>query len=248
MHGLYDTGIEYLIRLRQRNLTNYQYRFENPDMWPIYPPDDEELAHVTTLQLLVGGWEDYEHAIHLLESTPSLSSLDIQHDHNVSWPSIEFTRLCRGPRRLRFLRIENFCFTLGSSTIAGFVELEELEELQLIDCEEYSCLSRDIKSLPLKLKAFCIHEIDETTELFSSVENDLIRSLKPLVRMSLTLGIDFGLPSNLLDWSALQAHASTLQYLRVEYTWPELPFSKFHPGLHSFARLRSNWSFWQYLV
>jgi len=134
----------------------------------------------------------------------------------------------------------NVFFTLGISTIDGLVELEELEELQLIDCEEYPYLLRDMESLPLKLKAFSIHEIDETTELFHSTANRFLRSLNPLVRLSLTLGSHFDDPSSLLDWSTLQAHASTLQCLRVEYTWPELPFSSSHSGFAQFCKASLN--------
>jgi hypothetical protein len=230
-----------MIRLRQRSLTNYQYRYENPDTWHILPPDEEELAYITTLQLLLRNVDDYEHAITLLEVTPSLSSLDIQmHQLNVAPQPSEFPRLRRGPRSLRSLPMENVCLASGSSTISGLVELEELGELQLIDCEEYTCLSEDMEILPLKLKAFCIHEIAETTELFNSVENDFLRSLKPLVRLSLTLGSHFDVPSSLLDWSALHAHASTLQYIRVEYTWPELQFSEFHSGFSQFCKASLN--------
>jgi hypothetical protein len=240
MWTLYSSSIDYAVRLRQRNLTNYQYRFENPDIWPVLAPDEEDLARITTLQLLLRDSNDCNRATALLESTPSLSSLDIQVHRCVMVSLGKFSRLRRGPRKLRSLRMENVFFPLGASTIDGLVELEELEELQLIDGEEYPCLLEDIKSLPLKLKAFCIHEIDETTELFNSTGNDFLRSLKPLVRLSLTLGSDFTDLSSLLDWSAIQAHASALQYLRMEYTWPELPFSKFQSGFAQFCKAALN--------
>lgn len=239
MHSYHSTRIDYTIRLRQRSLTNYQYRFNNPDLWRVSPPDEEQLAHITTLHLLLKNSHDRNNAVSLLESTPSLSSLNLElhslHADDFS-TSEKFSRLQRGPRRLRSLRVQNICFLLGSSTIAGLVELEELEELQVIDCKEYNCLLRDMKSLPLKLKALCIHECDETTKLFNSIENDFLRSLSPMVRLSLTLGSDFNLPSSLLDWSALQAHAPALQCLRIKYTWPELPFSKFQSGFAQFCK------------
>jgi hypothetical protein len=97
-----------------------------------------------------------------------------------------------------------------------------------------------MESLSLKLKAFSIHEIDETTELFNSTANSFLRSLKPLIRLSLTLGSQFDDPSSLLDWSALQAHASTLQCLRVEYTWPEIPFSESQSEFAQFCKASLN--------
>jgi hypothetical protein len=209
-------------------------------MWRVLAPDEEELARVTTLQFLLEDSHDFENAITLLESTPSLSSLAIELYYDDCSLLKSCARLRRGPRKLRSLLMRNVHFTLGSSTIAGLVELEELEELQLISCEKYSYLLRDIKGLPMKLKAFCIEETDETTELFNSTENDFLRSLKPLVRISLTIGSYDDNLSSLLDWSALQAHASTLQYLRVEYTWPELPFSKFQSGFAQFCKASLN--------
>jgi hypothetical protein len=143
MWTLYSPSIDYTVRLRQRNITNYQYRFENPDIWPVLAPDEEELAHITTLQLLLSDSDDCNHATALLESTPSLSSLDILIHRSIMASWGKFSRLRRGPRRLRSLRTENMFFTLGTSTIDGLVELEELEELQLIDCEQYPCLLRE---------------------------------------------------------------------------------------------------------
>jgi hypothetical protein len=188
------------------------------------------------LQLLFRGSDDCNHAIALLESTPSLSSLNIELKYDDVPPFRIFSPLRRGRRGLRPLRMQNVCLIPGSSTISELVNLEELEELQLIGCDGYDCLVRDIKNLPLRLKSFCINESDETNELFESVENDFLRSLKPLTRLSLTLGSDFRFHFSLLDWSALQAHASALKNLRMEYTWPEIPFSSFQSGFAQFCK------------
>jgi hypothetical protein len=170
------------------------------------------------LQLYLRFEDDYKHTIFLLESTPSLVSLDIEVLMDRPERIFPSKPLAGGPRRLKSLRLECFYFENGGTTLFNIVGFEDLEELQLFFCLDYGCLLLELthSHLPVKLKSFCIDEQDTRDVRFDDNTNIFLRSLKPLERISLALDPDLGYPNIKLDWRALEAHASTLKYLRIE--------------------------------
>jgi hypothetical protein len=127
------------------------------------------------------------------------------------------TPLAGGPRNLKSLRVECFYFEDGGTTLFNMVRFKELVELQIFYCKDYGCLLLELTHLPLKLRSFCIDEQDTCEVQFDDNTKIFLRSLKrPLERISLALDPDLSCNDIVLDLSALEAHASTLRYLRVE--------------------------------
>jgi hypothetical protein len=215
-----STDIERTVRSTQHALTNYQFRHNGFEVLQILElvPKADHLALITTLQLYLRFEEDYKHTTFLLESTPSLVSLDIEvlmDRPETIFPSIP---LSGRPRRLKSLRMECFYFENGGTTLFNIVRFEDLEELQLFFCKAYGCLLLELthSHLPLKLKSFCIDEQDTRAVQFDNNTNIFLGSLNSLERISLALNPDLGFTDIKIDWCALEAHASTLKYLRVE--------------------------------
>lgn len=230
MYFLPSTEIEYTIRLRQRSVTNFQYRLNGPDMWRKLTPDEDDLACITRLQLLLTDKEGFEHIAVLLDCAPNVASLDLEVNRKAAIATADQlpspAQLARGPRILKSLRMKFFHLAAGRRTVAGLVRLEELKELQLIECKEYDYLLKDIKSLalPLQLKAFCIEESDWSSgsDHFPNHLNDVLRLLSSPARISVSLASELDTTTTILDWSVLQNHA--LKYLRVDYHWTTSPF------------------------
>lgn len=244
-----SVDIESIIRFKQRNVTNYQYRYNGPDIWLNLAPDEDDLSRVTSLQIYLKDRKDCKHAAILLDSTANLASLDIElgieYHLNLFKTLLHYTRLVNGPRGLKFLRMEMVEFSDGVDTLEQLVKLEVLEELQLIGCPEYGFLLEDLKRLPLVLHALRIHEYDMDTQECEEDSNQFLRSLASLNSVSLKLDPDFTLPGgspNILDWSSLRACAPVLKYLRLEYhsTKPPFPCQKSASDFAVFCRLAAN--------
>ena len=216
MYDCQSTDIERTVRSTQHSLTNYQFRNNGFEVLKVLVPKTDHLTLITTLQLYLRFEDDYKHAVFLLESTPSLVSLDIEALMDRPDAIFPSTPLAGGPRRLKSLRIECFSFESGGTVFFDFVKFEDLEELQLFFCRDYGNLLLELAHLPLKLKSFCIDEQDTRDVQFDDNTNIFLRSLKSLERISLALDPDGGYPEVPLDWRALETHASTLKYLRVE--------------------------------
>jgi hypothetical protein len=216
MYDCQSTDIERTVRSTQHSLTNYQFRNNGFEVLKVLVPKADHLTLITTLQLYLRFEDDYKHAVFLLEFTPSLVSLDIEALMDRPDAIFPSTPLAGGPRRLKSLRIECFSFESGGTVFFDFVKFEDLEELQLFFCRDYGNLLLELTHLPLKLKSFCIDEQDTRDVQFDDNTNIFLRSLKSLERISLALDPDGGYPEVPLDWRALETHASTLKYLRVE--------------------------------
>jgi len=219
--------IDSIVRFNQRNVANYQYRINGPNVWLNLAPDEDDLSRITSLHLCIQYETHCKHAAHLLNSVRSLVSLDILfigYRAQLFETLVLLTRF--GPHKPKFLRVEGTNFSDGMITLKQLVEVEKLEELQLIGCQDYSRLLRDLKKLALGLKVFCIHEYDMGEQDFEIDSNDFLRSLDSLECVSLTLDPNFESqsPFIVLDWSALTACASKLKYLRVEYQSIKSPF------------------------
>jgi hypothetical protein len=222
MYYCKSTDIERNVRLSQHALTHHQFRANGSKVLQILTPKTDYLTLVTTLQLYLKFEDDYKHTIFLLESTPNLVSLDVE--VLMDRPEYIFrTPLAGGPRSLKSLRLECFYFENGGTTLFNMVRFEELEELQLFFCKDYGCLLLELTHLPLKLKSFVIDEQNTLETQFDHNANTFLGSLKPLDRLVLALDADIGGLDTPIDWSAIEIHAPTLKYLKVEINWvPEM--------------------------
>lgn len=244
--GLKSADIDHTIRVKQRNITNYQYRSlecSGPGMWRGLALDTDYLARITTLQLSLSTQEECKHAIIWLDSTPNLASLDLSLFGDISWGFDEpfaFMKPVLGPRMLKSLRLEHVSFSNGTTKLAQFVRLDKLEELHLVSCDSTCFLLRDLKRQPLCLKTFIVVE-DEGRDPCLSY-NDFVRYLDSPERISLWLCPQMDGSGVMFDWSALQAHASAIKYLRVEYgeVMPALPTQKSESDFARFCRSAVN--------
>jgi hypothetical protein len=202
MYFLPSTEIEYTIRLRQRSVTNFQYRLNGPDIWRKLTPDEDDLACITRLQLLLTDKEGFEHIAVLLDCAPNVASLDLEMKRKAAIATVDQlpspAQLARGPRTLKSLRMKFFHLAAGRRTVAGLVRLDELEELQLIECTKYDSLLKDIKSLalPLQLKAFCVEASDRSVPKYL---NDVLRLLSSPTRISVSLASQLDTSTTILD-------------------------------------------------
>lgn len=212
------TDIDRTVRSSQHALTNYRFRNNGFEVLQVLIPKADHLTLTTTLQLYLQVEDDYKHTIFLLESTPNLVSLDIESLMDQPETVFPSTLLAGGPRKLKSLRIECFRFDSGGTTFSTIVRFEELEELQLFHCNDYSLLLQQLSHLLLTLKSFVIDERDQRDQHFDDNTNIFLRSFNPLERISLALDADI-IMSYIIppDFSALAVHASTLRCLRVEY-------------------------------
>jgi hypothetical protein len=246
MFGFCETSIENTIRIKQRRVANYQYRQNGPECWRNLSFRADDFVCITKLQIEMTTLEHQEHAIVLLDSTPNLANLDLINSYDDLADSVGVpvprTPLARGPRRLKTLRLEKFDFANGSTEIARLVKLDELEDLQLIDCDGYPVLLRDLKILPLSLRASTMvehyEEVDDQDFDFHS--NQFLQSLKSPNRINLVINThQHRAQIGMLDWSALETHASAIEYLRAEYQsgyLPNMPMFQTAKSTSDFAR------------
>lgn len=228
LYHFLSVDIELIVRFRQRNVVNYQYRSNGPDVWVNLPPDEDDLSRVTSLQLYLENEKHCKHAALLLDLVKSLVRLEIQIlDDSVKLLDTLLLLTRFRPHKPKSLQLDRFDFSDGVHSLEQLVEIKKLEELQLTNCANYRRLLRELKNLPLGLKTFRIHEYGMGERDFGIDSNNFIRSLDSLERVSLTLDSDFEFldPSTLLDWSSLRACASMLKYLRLEYYSIKSPFS-----------------------
>ena len=224
MYYCKSTDIERNVSLSQHALTHYQFRTNGLEILKLLTPKTDHLALVTSLQLYLQFEDDYKHTVFLLESTPNLVRLDVESLMDRPQWIFDSTPLAGGPRKLKSLRLECWYFVDGGTTLFNIVRFEELEELQMFFCKDYGCFLLELAHLPLRLKSFCIDEQDTCATQFDANTNTFLGSLNPLSRLTLALDADLAGLKVPIDWLAIEIHAPTLEYLKVEINWVPVLF------------------------
>lgn len=256
-----DRTLNHVLRSRQRRLVNYQYHSSMSGLLHITPSNDE-LGKVTCLQLYLGTKQDCRRAGMLIARMQHMSSLAIHLDEERLPKSmaseLEATGLAvlrtlfvgthraRRCPNLKALRIESMWFESSGEVLPTLLDLDRLEHLQLVGCNQISYLYDSLSQLQLKLLSFSDelscegHEgallLPEGPEGSTSA---FLGSLKTLRKFRLR-GTQCDQSPETFDWTALAANASSLCILEMTDFRGNGPFTKGSTALPGFRALCEN--------
>jgi hypothetical protein len=242
---LSSVGIQCALRLRQKKLSSYRYGGEidvdstrRPLIWRALAPSGSELAHITTLQILMVDMSDIERMAWILQHTIALQHLDLEehlgycdsHSHShLTCCAIDaeiFTRLfgsfsnARYPARLKTLRIASMCLEQSGELLTSLLNLEDLETLQLVECNEIGSFIEHLTQLQSNVSSLCINRGSDGPRDGAAI-SAFIASLAELKRLSLLCEVDQPYDGQ-IDVGCLRKHAQSIEYLRLEdnnITW-----------------------------
>ena len=200
---------------------------------------------------------DVERAAWILEHTPALQHLDLE-EHLAYSDSHSHLTCCvidaeiftglfssygesRYPARLKTLRIASMCLEQSGGLLPSLLNLEGLETLQLIECNETESFLERLTQLRLHLSSVCINRGSNGPRDRWAI-SDLIASLAAPKRLALLCEVDFPCHGQ-IDVDCLQKHAQSIEYLRLEdnnATWLTYGNSDQKPQFCSFFQHASN--------
>lgn len=219
------------VRLKQRNVDNYQYdSICGNGRSDLFAADTNYLGRLKHLRLCLWDTQDSEQAIAVLDSMSKLTSLDMDlrevfYDKAVL-PKLVFRALNTDRERssIRSLSLEGIDFAYYSGTFPRLLEARNLKHLQLVYCHNYGPFLQMLTTLSLELATLTISEYDHGSGSFDDNADGFIRSLSSLERVSLTLDADFEHLHGLLDWSTLHKCALAVRSLKVQYHLVQPPY------------------------
>jgi hypothetical protein len=233
-HYRSSLGICYALSLRQNAVTNYQYcgveAWDQREIsWKNLAPSRFELAHITSLQILLVYMSDVERVAWILKRTRALQHLDLAQDSihldNSHLSCCEmyaeiFKDLFssagnfRYPAKLKTLRITSMCLEKSGKLLPSLLIFKSLETLQLIECSDIGSLPQNLTPLRLHISSVYIDRGSNGPCDHATI-SAFIASLAAPKRLSLLCEVDY--PSNgQVDMECLQQHAQSIEYLRLE--------------------------------
>jgi hypothetical protein len=164
-------------------------------------PQTDELAHVTSLQIFLGtGYHDHvDWTDSIISRTPALRNLDLEFEEFEVWDQKDCcdgavrivrkmfrTRVKTGPAiRLKTLRITSMCLMRAGHLLLDFLDLTDLENLQLVRCEDIDSFLRKLSTLQLNLSPVCIESPSVDLDDSGSAVEGFLRSLPSVKRITL---------------------------------------------------------------
>jgi hypothetical protein len=235
-----NLDIHHAVRLRQTKVTNYQYcGAEAWDQgrvnWTNLAPSPDELAHITTLQILMVYTSDTERAAYILDRMPALQNLDIRMDVadlDSDWSCCEAAvnvlekllasgGAARNPARLKALRLTSMCLNQSGDLLPTLLDFEGLETLQLSQCGTIQPLLEHLTKLGLHLASICIDQDSSEPQVTEdcAIISAFIASLVAPKRLSIISNI---MPpcDEPIEIKSLQRHAQSINCLRLETCGP----------------------------
>ncbi|KAM0719760.1 hypothetical protein Q7P37_003893 [Cladosporium fusiforme] len=206
-----------LLLAKQTRLVNHQhYSLSRIEPGKRLIPNMDDLPHVTSLQLFLHTREDFVNGGLLLERMQGITSLDL----HVCGPNRMVTQKlfrngnpasrCPNLKRLRFTSMSFFNYGAILPTMLTF---NNLEHLQLINCDYTNCLWDILTQIKPPLQSFC--DIGYKNGTWQPVCNKFLRTLEPLQKLRISSDRFMTEDSDAFSWAALYAHAKTLQCLEV---------------------------------
>jgi len=235
---LSSLGIHCALRLRQKNISNYHYSGVHSSdqgkphriIWRTLAPRGNELAHITTLQVLIISMADIERVAWILKHTPALQGLDLEgtmsrleHHTHLTCCAIDaeifkglFTSCgnARYPARLKTLRMDSMCLRHSGELLPSLLNLEGLETLQLVECNETGSFIEHLTQLRLHLSSIHIDRGSNGPQDDAAI-SDFLASLAAPKRISLLCEVDYPYDGQ-IDIACLQKYAESIEYLRLE--------------------------------
>lgn len=259
---LSSLGIQCALRLRQKKLSNYQYGGEidvdltrRPLICRAIAPSKDELAHITSLQLLITSMNDIERLAWILEHITALQRLDLEEStaHRVSHLTCYekdaelFTGILnpggtsRYPIRLEALRISSMCLEDSEELLRALLDFTSLGTLQLVECKGIEYLLMDLMQIRLCLSSVCIDQ-RSSGSCDIAILSTFIASLAAPKRISLLCDLEYPFLRQ-TDVDCLQQQAHSIEYLRLEETnstWSNYGLSGQARQFYSFLEQASN--------
>ena len=195
--------------------------------WENLAPGRDDLAHITTLQILINYPSDVDRAAWILERTPALQSLDIGmglpgdvwdfgDEHfdflKALFRSEDTAQL--SAMRLTSLRMTSMWLTKCGKVLPALVKFEHLETLHLIACCDFEPLLQHLTQLRLHLSSICIDR-GKMEPCDRATMSAFVASLAAPKRLSLLCVANYDYDGQ-IDVDSLQQIAGSLEYLRLE--------------------------------
>ena len=238
---LSSPGIQCALWLRQKNITNYRYDGAHPSnqakthkmIWRNLAPRGDDLSKITTLQVLITSMSDIERVAWILKHTPALQGLDLEGSlYRLESHTVHTHLTCcaidaeifkglftshgnaRYSARLKTLRIASMCLGQSGELLPSLLNLEGLETLQLVECDDTKSFIEHLTQLQLHLSSIYIDRGSNGPRDDAEI-SDFIASLAAPKRISLLCEVDHPYDGQ-IDVGRLQKHAQSIEYLRLE--------------------------------
>jgi hypothetical protein len=250
------------LRLKQRNVDNYQLRGILGDAgWQVFAAekeDVEDLARIKHLQMFALDphefdpemYQEVNQEVIVLTHLPELTSLGIEGwyselgigDLGLDYQTLFFgaVKLWNQHPWLNNLHLDAVDLSCDNDMFPRLESLQSLKKLQLIRCGGYNAFLEMLTTLSLDLDSL---SIEDTGGYLHTRTNTFIRSMNSLQRLALYIDADFEAPyEGLLDWTALQTCASAIQCLKVQYRGlnPLFPSHKIASDFRRFCNIATN--------
>lgn len=192
-------------------------------------PRADKLAHITTLQILITSMRDIERTAWVLKQTPALQGLDLEetlsrlesHTHSRFEIDAEcfkglFTscgNACNSAR-LKSLRIVSTCLGESGELLPIALNLEGLETLQLVECNETGSFIERLTQP--RLHVFLSTSTEEVRDPATIRQSRI--SLLPWLHQNVSpfFAKWTALYAGQIDLESLQDLAQSMEYLRLE--------------------------------
>jgi hypothetical protein len=126
----------------------------------------------------------------------------------------------RYPVRLKTLHIAYMCLEQSGDLLTSLLNLEGLQTLQLVECNETGSFIENLTQLRLNVSSLCINRGSDGPRDGAAI-SAFIASLAELKRLSLLCEVDQPYDGQ-IDVGCLRKHAQSIEYLRLEdnnVTW-----------------------------
>ena len=173
---------------------------------------------------------DIERVARIFKHTPALQGLDLESQLSRYGSRTQLTcceidaeifkglfTSCANARyhaRLKKLRIGLMCLEQSGKLLPRLLNLEGLETLQLVDCDEIGSFIEHLTQLQLHLYSVYIDRDGDGPRDVAAI-SDFIASLAAPKRISLLCEVDYPYDRQ-IDVVCLQKHAQSIEYLRLE--------------------------------
>ncbi|KAK5728148.1 hypothetical protein LTR17_012157 [Elasticomyces elasticus] len=220
--------ITHLLRIRQRNLMNYQTHHLSTNPKADITPDADDLKHVNSVQLYIRSKDDCHRANMVLRTVPSVKSLDIvfSQDTKSLWQPVPDSKAMsrifginsvqlNGNVNIhpRNLRLEGVTLLHAAEDVADAMDFDQLETLTLEKCHathsmfgKLSESQHKLNNLKAITNIHCRQE-DETDLEFGR----LLMSTKGLE--VIRVGAGDSTAGDSCSWPAIGRHGQTLKVL-----------------------------------
>lgn len=235
-----NDNLDRLLRSRQRKLMNYECHSVARDKVRglSLPPNGDELSYVTMLHVEIKFKHDCKRAATILENAPRVTSLAIAFSRSVPGCGFMGNRnrteigraivdllfgaayAQRGPLNLTALRFDGMCLANAGEPLSGFVALEGLQNLQLLQCDAVHPFLEALMQRCSGLQSFVLKHCRGRTQintvdrfLRATTPKQIVLRMWPVVRIHSN-------GSDVVRYDTLSPYANAIQCLVLDDSSP----------------------------